>query len=274
MLLALSISAWMANSAGSATRLRGEDVVVPLLILALGVALGMCFAGLLIVLHYLRAGKVESLRDSVRLPSYLHAPKFSTRGWEGDFRWIAVRSTRPRSVQEALALRQPIACTWEEGLTAAHHEKLFISPAVGGWILVFGSNLPEIDDVDRCYRFLLELSRKLGHVQYFAVNRVLNHHAWVQAEQGNILRGYGWAGRTVWNQGARTSAELELGVTCFDYTDEPHRLLFGGADLSAANTEKVFRLARRWSIDPTTIDSRLLIRHQGIAGEISRSRMG
>jgi hypothetical protein len=273
MLLALSILAWTGSSVGATTRLRGEDVIAPLLILALGVALGMCFAGLLVVLHYLRAGKVESLRDSVRLPSYLHAPKFSSSGWEGNFRWIAVRSARPRLVQEALRLQKATSCTWEEGLSAAHHEKLFISPPVAGWLLVFGSRLPELDDVDRCYRFVLDLSRKLGHVQYFAVDRALNHHAWVQAEQGTILRGYAWAGRAVWNQGARTAAELELGVTCFDYTDEPERLLFGGTDLLTANTEKVFRLARRWSVDPTTIDARLLTHHHGIAGEVSRSRM-
>ena len=273
MLLALSFLAWAGAPAAGTARLRGDDLIAPLLILALGVALGMCFAGLLVVLHYLRAGKVESLRDAVRLPSYLHAPKFTGGEWEGALRWIAVRSARPRLVQEALGLHKPTSCTWEEGLTAAHHEKLFISPPVAGWVLLFGTGLPELDDVDRCYRFVLELSRKLGHVQYFAVNRPLNHHAWVQAEQGAILRGYAWAGRTVWNQGARTPAELELGVACFDYTDEPERLLFGGTDLLAANTEKVFRLARRWSVDPTTIDSRLLAHHHGIAGEISRFRM-
>ena len=48
-----------------------------------------------------------------------------------------------------------------------------------------------------------ELSRKIGQVQFFSVNRAVNHHAWVQAEAGVIQRAYAWAGRTFWNQGAR-----------------------------------------------------------------------
>jgi len=48
------------------------------------------------------------------------------------------------------------------------------------------------DDVDVCYRLLAELSRKLGHVQFFNANTVLNQHAWVQAEHGRscaVMRG-------------------------------------------------------------------------------------
>lgn len=272
MLLAISILGFTGNHSGTISSFRGEDLAAPLLILALGVALGMCFAGLLVVLHYLRIGKPDSGGGAMFLPSHTFGPVVSPAAWRGDLRWIAVRNARPRVVQDALGLHKATPCTWEEGLSAAHEQKLFISPPVGGWVLVFGSRLPELDDVDRCYRFLLELSRKLGHVQYFAVDRALNHHAWVQAEQGTILRGYAWAGRTAWNQGTKTAAEIDLGLACFSYTDEPQRLLFGDTDPLVANTDKVFRLAARWSLDPTSLDRHSFVQGHGIAGELSNSR--
>ena len=46
--------------------------------------------------------------------------------------------------------------------------RLFIAPRINGWILVFGSDLPDpSDDVDQCFHFVTGLSRKLGHVQLF-----------------------------------------------------------------------------------------------------------
>jgi hypothetical protein len=40
------------------------------------------------------------------------------------------------------------------------------------------------------------------------------------------------------------------------------------------NTERVSLLASRWSVDPMSIDARMLKQNQGIAGQISRSRAG
>ena len=136
-----------------------------------------------------------------------------------------------------------------------------------------GSNLPEPnEDVDRCFRFVLELSRKLGQVQFFGVNRAVNHHAWVQAEQGVIVRAYAWAGRTVWNQGSLTRAELDLGLKCFGYGEGEERIDFGRPDPAVMNTERVCLLAARWSLDPTTIDARMLRENPGITGQLSKSR--
>jgi hypothetical protein len=158
-------------------------------------------------------------------------------------------------------------------LSAAHDHKLFISPPVRGWVLVMGTNLPEpSEDVDKCFRFLVELSRKVGQVQFFSVNRAVNHHAWVQAEAGGIVRAYAWAGRTVWNQGVATRAELDLGLKCFGYGEGEERIDYGRPDPAALNTERLPLLASRWSLDPTSIDARMLREHQGIAGQLLRSR--
>ena len=118
--------------------------------------------------------------------------------------WLAVRSPDRKAVQAALGLNHFAPCSWAEGMTGGHG--FFIGPPVNGWIIVTGSGLPNPDsDADECFRFLTELSRKLGHVQFFQAERVLHHHAWVRVENGVVKRAYAWAGETVWNQGAKTA---------------------------------------------------------------------
>jgi len=142
---------------------------------------------------------------------------------------------------------------------------------VSGWILVIGSALPDAnDDVDACFRFLLDLSRKLGHVQFFSADTVLNHHAWVQVESGRVLRAYAWAGKTLWNQGRTTQAENELGMKCYDYTETPEPASFASLQPISNNSDKVHLLAARWSLDPDEIDERFIDREWGVVGEPSR----
>ncbi len=268
-----SAFAWLGNPAGGRPAWRDDDLIAPLLILVLGVALGMCIVGVIVVLHYLRPNKLAQRRKPVSLNRFHAERRFFAPVFRGSFRWIAIRTSRPHVVQAALRLQKAIPCTWEEALSVTNERKLFISPAISGWVLVFGSRVPDpADDVDRCYRFILDLSRKLGHVQFFALNRALGHHAWVQAEQGTILRAYAWAGKTLWNQGTRTPAEIELHMNCYGYTETPERGPFG-QDSSAPNAEKLPLLAARWSVDPTAVDARLFSEDHGIAGEISQSRL-
>ena len=269
----VAIFAWFDNLPGGLSNWQRGDLMVPVLILVLGIAVGLCLAGLMVVMHHLRADN-DQIRRGVRFTErYPRGGKFSGGAPGASFRWIAIRTSRLQAVQTALRVTKATPCTWEEGLFATQERKLFISPPLNGWVLVIGSELPEpSDDVDRCFRFMIDLSRKLGHVQFFSVNRALSHHTWVQAEQGTILRAYSWAGKTIWNQGIKTSAEIELGLKCFTYGESPERPPFSQADPFARNTERVPLLASRWSVDPTTLDPRLLSETPGIAGEVSRSR--
>lgn len=183
--------------------------------------------------------------------------------------WLAVRSRYPHGVQAALGLCHPHPCSWTEGL--AGEQRLFVAPPVKGWILITGSGLPDPgDDIDVCFRFLHNLGRKLGQVQLFHANRVVNHHAWVRLEGPRVVRAYAWAGATLWNQGIRSPAECELGLKCFPYLEAPDRPLFGQVDILAVNTEKVPLLAARWSLDPAAIDTRVFEHTRGVAGEPSR----
>ena len=182
--------------------------------------------------------------------------------------WLAIRRRDIVAVQSALGLRNAAPCSWAEGLVAAR--KLFIAPPVNGWTLVFGSGLPDPgDDVDAAFRFVRELSRKLGHVQFFQAESLLQHHAWVLAESGRIVRAYAWAGATVWNQGVKTTAETTLGVKCFGYGEVTTTDEWTVADFIIANVDKVPQIARRWSLDPAEIDLRTVANARGIAGQHS-----
>ena len=262
---------------GTATGLperQDSDLVAWLLILLLGVALGIGITGLLLVVHFARQG---GRRPETRLRRSEFAVPHRRPSLSGVFpvpnRWLAIKSSNPVFVQTALGLHNPTPCSWEEGLTVAHNKKLFISPPINGWTLVIGANLPEpSEDVDKLYRFLLGLSRKVGQVQFFSVNRVVNHHAWVHASEGRVTRAYAWAGRTLWNQGRLTKAEADLSLKCFSYTDSAGTVDFGQPDPAALNTERVPLLAARWSVDPMSIDARMLKESHGIAGQMSRSK--
>jgi hypothetical protein len=195
------------------------------------------------------------------IPTSLLVPNLTRRPTS----WLAVRCRNVHAVQMALGLNNIQPCTWLEGL--AGDEKLFIAPPVKGWVLIIGSGLPDpADDVDACFRFLTGLSHKLGQVQFFIANRILGHHAWVRIDGGRVVRGYAWAGKTIWNQGKDTRAETDFGLKCFQYFESPDQM-YGLSDVIAANVEKVSQLAGFWSVDPGSVDETLFEHAYGIAGE-------
>jgi hypothetical protein len=177
--------------------------------------------------------------------------------------WLAIRGSSSERVQDALGLSHSTPCSWSEGMTGEH--EFFISPRVNGWVIVTGVAIPTPnDDVDECYHFLLSLSRKLGHVQFFYAEKYFHHHAWARLDDGCVTRAYAWMGETVWNQGAKTIPEAELEVKCIDYAESCP------TGVAAWNTEKVSQLAARWNFDPAAVDERLLSHAVGIAGELPK----
>jgi hypothetical protein len=184
--------------------------------------------------------------------------------------WLAIKSGSVQAVQSALSLHNSKPCSWAEGLSGDHEQSLFVSPPVAGWILVIGPALPDpAEDVDSCYRFLADLSRKLGHVQFFHVHSILNHHAWVRIDTGRVIRAYAWAGKTLWNQGPPTPAEHTLHMRCYDYGESADPSLLASAEMVPANADKVHLLAARWSLDPDEPGLRGVGRERGIIGEAS-----
>ncbi len=249
--------------------MNSADLIPLLLLVLLGLALGLgCAMAVLVARrsHHMLHGMNPSGMLVRRAP--LRASP-SAMLFSRPCCWLAVRSKNLHAVQAAFGLHNPKPCSWQEGM--AGEEKLFIAPPVNGWILVVGSRLPDpTDDVDASFRFILALSRKFGEVQCFSANRVLQHHAWVRAESGRVVRAYSWAGKTLWKQGRRTPAEKELDVLCFDYGQPDDVPGFGTSDLIATNVEKVPMMAARWSLDPGRIDEAFLAENRGVAGEPSR----
>ncbi len=245
--------------------MNDPNLIPVLLLILVGSVLGGAAVMVALILHWRKHGVLFNPPAGIRSLSFSPGSRFSQVVFQHrPAAWLAIRSRNLPVVQAALGLTNPQPCTWMEGIV--REQKLFIAPPVNGWILVVGSGLPDAgDDVDVTFKFLLELSHKLGHVQYFAANRVLGHHAWAMLEAGRVVRAYAWAGQTLWNQGVKTRAELELGLKCFRYFEGPERIAFGQMDMVALNTEKVPLLAARWSLDPAAIDERLLVRTRGIA---------
>jgi len=237
-----------------------------------GIVLG---AGILFAISAVRWAKERKQRhqlENLDLSIFISSSHVRQILMDHPCTWLAIKGNNSKRIQRALGLHNATPCSWEEGLVEAQHHKLFVSPPVNGWILVVGSDLPEPDeDVDRCFLFLRQLSRKLGHVQYFSVNRILNHHAWAIIDDGQVFRGYAWAGETLWNQGQRTAAEKDLGMTCYGYAERT-AVDFFQKEPVLPNSEKINQLAARWSIDPSSVTESGWQNEQGIVGSLPQFR--
>ena len=186
--------------------------------------------------------------------------------------WLAVRGSKVQAVQAALCLNNAKSCAWSEGLLLEDERRIFVAPPIDGWILVIGPALPDpAEDVDVCFKAFCELSRKLGHIQFFHVDPVSEQHAWGVAEDGRVRRAYAWAGKTLWNQGTVSPAESDLEMQCFGYGEGAETANFGFHKHEIGNADKVHLLASRWSLDVAEVDRRLLERERGIVGELSRN---
>lgn len=248
--------------------MSNADLIPVLLLISLSLSALVAIVVLLVVTHHRRKrGTVGSLRRSnepdnlpvIPVPTWSPCPSA----------WLAIRSRNLQTVQSALNVTNPRPCRFIQGLAEEH--RLFIAPPVRGWILVMGSGLPDItDDIDSLFRFIMRLSCKVGHVQFFSASRVLGYHAWIRAESGKVIRAYAWAGKTLWNQGPCSRAETELGLKSFDYIESPEPSLFDHPDPIAMNVDRVQALAARWSLDPAAIDGGTLERMCGIAGDPGR----
>jgi hypothetical protein len=251
-----------------------NQVVAGMLILSLSSVLILGLILSLLVITVTRRGRLGTMPEARENSDAVLKPRrYQPTVFDQPCRWLVIRSSNLGAVQAAFDLHNPTPCSWVEGISQLSQHNLFIAPPINGWILVIGQGLPDpAEDVDDCYRFIVRLSREFGHVQFYVANRAVNHHAWVRAEEGWVRRAYAWAGETVWNQGQRAQAEIDLGLKCFDYGESPLELGLVSGDTHHANAEKVLFLASRWSFDPTSIDETMQPAAQGISGDLLHSR--
>jgi hypothetical protein len=180
--------------------------------------------------------------------------------------WIAIHTPDAAGVFNALGLDHPQPGHWTQ--CAPGSGRMFVSVPVNGWTLVCGDGIPDpVEDVDRCFRFLCNLSTALGHVQLFSASAILDDHAWARVESGRVIRGYAWArGQTLWNQGEVTADERQLGLRCFGYGECTDPQDWRLRERVTENLVKVPLLAARWSLDPAELESVPSTRASGVAG--------
>lgn len=244
------------------------DLVAVILLLLLAAIGGVALFFIWLARRHTEALRQEIFRSRLMTASSAEPRAAPSAIFGGPARWLAIRSSNTPLIQSALRLRHVQPCTWEEGFATVRERRLFVTPPVDGWTLVFGGALPEArEDIDGCYRFLLALSHKLGQVQYFTIDRALNHHGWARAESGKIVRAYVWAGETLWNEGAETTTERSLAVRCLAYAEPPPASDLTFTDPAAVTTEKVAQLAAAWSLNPADLRDSRIFDAPGIAGE-------
>jgi hypothetical protein len=166
--------------------------------------------------------------------------------------WLAVRDGDPVAVADVLGLRDLGPVPWRNGIDLAYltDDRLVLTPPLPGsggsnWLLVTGRWLLRADtDPDTAY-----LSAVLGtEVQFFATYRVSELHRWERAVGGALVRRFGYVGETgdviAW-RGVPDEVETAIGLP--PVPDPDTDILVGEDD--------VLRLARAWSVDPTSLDA-------------------
>jgi hypothetical protein len=174
-------------------------------------------------------------------------------GFGGKQAWLAVAGDDPVEVIRALGLRDLGPVPWREGIDLAHltDDRVAVTPPLPGardtsWILATGRRLL----LPGAHVDVIGLSAELGtEVQFFATHRVTELHRWQRAANGELIRAFGYVGRTgevtSWH-GEPGPAEREAGLPA--ELDEDATILVGEKD--------VLRVADAWSIDPTTLTGR------------------
>jgi hypothetical protein len=180
--------------------------------------------------------------------------------------WLAVKVDRPEPVAAALSLESVRPAHWKDGIQAAYEGRVFVSPALSGWVLAASTVFPESGDVrhsDRCTPWLLRVGGDFPEVQFFCTHRVVEYHAWAKIVAGKVIRKYAYIGEqglTVWNDGPPTAEELSLDLNFSKSSDV--------ANLRFPDEEAVMQLAGAWSLNPSVIESYDFAPGMGLLGSM------
>jgi hypothetical protein len=144
--------------------------------------------------------------------------------------WFAVKTEQPTLVAQTLNLTNRRQANWKTGIEAGYaraeagdsHSRVFVSPPVGGWVFVVGSDLPLPDlrdsnpkqtaGIDHRFEQLFgALSKAFPEVQFFASYRVVGLDGWARARGGRVERNFLIVDGEVYaNVGAQTVEERQL----------------------------------------------------------------
>ncbi|MEH1166054.1 hypothetical protein V6V47_11785 [Micromonospora sp. CPCC 205539] len=113
--------------------------------------------------------------------------------------WLAVATSAQAEVVRLLGVTNVRPSTWSDGVSlvdeVAHSgdrrfSTVVVTPALNGWILVFGAwlGLPYLARTDRVTQLCTELSTRFGKAQAYFHSEQNDGEAWLIAEHGVVLR--------------------------------------------------------------------------------------
>ena len=83
--------------------------------------------------------------------------------------WLTVKSRNSEDVARSIGLTDLQSCESSIDLSTADPDIFFVSPPINGWVVVIGERLPDPDtDIDECFKFLSEMSERLGACSIFS----------------------------------------------------------------------------------------------------------
>ena len=177
--------------------------------------------------------------------------------------WLAIRSRDTAAVVEALGLGESQTCNWNAGIGTVYDPRLgethvFVSPPVNGWTFVIGLPLPQPmgrSFVDKATPLLVGLGGRFVEVQYYLAFPPVDLFAWARMLDGSIVRAFAIGDEGIlWSKGKATREERALGLKLFELRGVRDRRGDAGGPLILHPTEDhVMQVARKWSLDPTTL---------------------
>jgi hypothetical protein len=229
--------------------------------------------------------------------------------------WFVVKAPDPAAVLNALEFGEASQANWASGLAAANEWPLardpwaFVSPPIGGWILVVGYRLPYPATIDMQKSFgkkfdvlFSRLMSRFEDVQFFGSDRRVGFVAWTRAVHGKPVRVFSYAdGEVFANFGEQTPEEAQLrfanltGLPPPDARDrifqilkeqdremdalratglsrqEARARLLQSSGEAIQNESDVLALAALWSFDPTRLPELAHSRALGLAARIPKT---
>ncbi len=180
--------------------------------------------------------------------------------------WLAVHTADIDRIIAILGLGEIALSNWQNGLAIVEDPDycdtyVFVTPPVDGWTFVVGLGLPYPAGRgyrDRCLPLLLALGRAFSDVQYFYACPMLDIFAWSRFSGARLRRSFAWGDEgMVWNKGAVTAAERQLGLRVFTSGETGQSLVPADIDEDESgypNVQHVLRMAGAWSLNPETFD--------------------
>lgn len=232
----------------------------------------MCVWAIAVIFYYMGRRRANQVRLAEISFSQSVQNRFTSTFINRPKTWLTVKSRNSEDVARSIGLIDLQSCASSIDLSTADPDIFFVSPPINGWVVVIGERLPDPDtDIDECFKFLSEMSERLGHVQYFHGNQALGHHAWVKFIERQVVRAYVWIGETAWNQGSATLAEKKSGMTAFDYFEDDCDG-YRNWEKVRQNIEQLPLLASIWSIDPVVLLDRSVRVKPGLIGRFPIKR--